>query len=367
MATVIDRIRGFLDERAGLNDLVEIAQHKRVPTHRHTLWYYTGGFTLFLFCVQAATGVLLLLYYRPTANEAFESVQFIVTDVPFGWLIRSIHSWAANLMILAVHVHMFAVLFLKAYRRPREVIWVSGVLLFALSLTFGFSGYLLPWNQRAFFATRVGTDIPSAIPVVGPFMVKLLRGGNDVTGATLTRLFGLHVAILPMIAAFLLAVHILLIQRFGMSLPPSIQREADAGRPPRSISFLPSFVLRESIGWLIAVAMLAALAAFAPWELGVKADPFSPAPAGIRPEWFFLWMFQTLKVLPSHILGIEGEIVGIIGFSVIGLGLLLLPFLEGSPPRPRISRAITVTSAVMLVYIIVMTVWSYYASIGAMQ
>ena len=153
--------------------------------------------TLFLFMVQVSTGILLLLYYRPSAEEAFESVQFLMAEVQFGWLIRSIHAWAANLMIFTLFVHLFSVLLLKAYRPPREVTWFSGVALLGLAMGFGFTGYLLPWNELAYFATKVGTEITGAVPVVGPFLGRLLRGGDDVTGATLTRFYGIHVAILP--------------------------------------------------------------------------------------------------------------------------------------------------------------------------
>src|SRR5581483_7945218 len=143
------RLWTWLDERVGLGDLEYLARKKTVPIHRHTVWYYFGGMTLFLFLVQVTTGILLLLYYRPSAEEAYESVQFLMTEVQFGWLIRSIHAWAANLMIFALFVHLFSVLLLAAYRPPRELTWVSGVALMALALGFGFTGYLLPWNELA--------------------------------------------------------------------------------------------------------------------------------------------------------------------------------------------------------------------------
>ena len=152
-------IRQWLDARLDWDDLMDPLRHKTVPRHRLSYWYFLGGITLFLFGIQVATGILLLLYYRPGANEAFESVQYIMTRVRFGWLIRSIHSWSANLMIFTAFAHMFSVLFLKAYRKPRERTWVSGVLLLFLVMGFGFSGYLLPWNTLAFFATKVGTEI----------------------------------------------------------------------------------------------------------------------------------------------------------------------------------------------------------------
>src|SRR3990167_7076532 len=151
------RLWTWLDERVGLPELEKLVKKKEVPVHRHTVWYYLGGMTLFLFMIQVATGILLLFYYRPSAEEAFESIQFLMAEVEFGWLIRSIHSWAANLMIFTLFVHLFSVLLLKAYRPPREVTWFSGVALLGLALGFGFIGYLLRRNDLAYFATKVGT------------------------------------------------------------------------------------------------------------------------------------------------------------------------------------------------------------------
>ena len=173
------------------------------------------------------TGILLLLYYRPGANEAFESVQYIMTRVRFGWLIRSIHSWSANLMIFTAFAHMFSVLFLKAYRKPRELTWVSGVILLFLVMGFGFSGYLLPWNTLAFFATKVGTEITGQVPAIGKPLMIFLRGGEEVTGATLTRFFGFHVAVLPGLATVLILLHLLLVQRLGISIPPQLEMQVD--------------------------------------------------------------------------------------------------------------------------------------------
>src|SRR5947209_7440176 len=305
-----ETIRTWLDERVAINSLTEVASHKEIPLHRQTIWYYFGGMTLFLFAVQVATGILLLLYYRPSAEGAFESVQFIMTEVKFGWLIRSIHSWSANLMIATLFIHMFSVYFLRAYRPPREMTWVSGALLLFIAIGFGFSGYLLPWNKLAFFATKVGTEIAGVVPIVGRPVLRFLRGGDDVTGGTLTRFFGFHVAVLPAIATALITVHVLLVQLHGMSVPPSME-----GKEVKKMKFFPNFFLRDLIGWILAIGVLAALAALFPWELGEKADAFASAPAGIKPEWYFLFMFQTLKWLPAKILGMDGEVIGIMAFN----------------------------------------------------
>jgi len=347
-------LRTWLAERAPVGEILDFLRHKHVPQHRYSLFYYAGGAALFFFLVQVVTGALLLMYYRPSAGEAYESVQFIMARVPFGWLVRSIHSWSANLMVGVVFVHLFSVLFLKAYRRPRELTWMSGMLLLGLVLAFGFTGYLLPWNQLAFFATRVGTEIPGSIPVIGQPIVHLLRGGPDVTGGTLTRFFGVHVAILPGIVTVLLAVHVLLVQRHGMSTPPSIEGEIRAsGRPAKSLPFLPHYVLHDLFGWTLALALLAALSAFYPWELGTKADVFAPAPAGIRPEWYFLWMFQTLKLVPAKVLGLEGEFVAVVAFGLGGLAMFFLPLIDRDTRTSR--RVVSWTAAALVLYMIAMT------------
>lgn len=351
----VESLKTWLDERVGIAAIAELAMEKEVPLHRHTIWYYFGGMTLFLFTVQVATGILLLLYYKPNAESAFESVQFIITEVHFGWLIRSVHSWSANLMIATLFIHMFSVYFLKAYRRPREITWISGVILFFIALGFGFSGYLLPWNKLAFFATKVGTDIASAFPLIGDFLLRFLRGSDEVTGATLTRFFGFHVAILPALTTAVLVMHLLLVQKHGMSVPPSM-----TGARVAKMKFFPNFLLRDILGWVLAIGILAALAALFPWELGEKADPFEPAPAGIRPEWYFLFMFQTLKLLPAKVWIFDGEVIGVFAFALGALYWLLVPLLDRAPARSRSSYLFTALGWGALLYIVIMTVLGYW-------
>ena len=272
----------WIDDRVHLQNLVEYMGKKYVPIHKHSVWYYFGGVSLFLFIIQVTTGILLLLYYKGSEALAFESIQFIMSRVQFGWLIRSIHSWAANLFILAALIHMFSVFFEKSYRKPREMTWVTGMLMLFLALAFGFSGYLLPWNELAFFATKVGTDIAGVVPVVGKPIMMFLRGGEEVTGATLSRFFGFHVAVFPGIFTVLLFIHLLLVQRQGMSEP--MGSTLQPGEEEKRMPFFPNFILRDLLLWLIVLNVLAILAVFFPWELGVKADPFASAPAGIKPE-----------------------------------------------------------------------------------
>jgi cytochrome b6 len=248
---------------------------------------------------------------------------------------------------------MFSVYFEKSYRNPREMTWLTGVLMFFLALGFGFSGYLLPWNELAFFATKVGSDIAGAVPIVGEPLKIFIRGGEDVTGATLSRLFGFHVALLPGIFTILLALHLLLVQRQGMSEPLEIEVKNES---KKTMPFFPNFLLRDLLLWLLILNVLAILAVFFPSELGRKADPFASAPAGIKPEWYFLFMFQTLKYIPGHILVFEGEVVGILLFMVAGALWLLVPFWDTKSSKGQRNRLINYLGLFAVIFIIVLTI-----------
>lgn len=354
---MIKGIYRWLDDRFHITPLIEFMRHKYVPVHRHTIWYYMGGVALFLFIVQVITGILLVLYYQPDEASAYESVRFITTKVSFGWLIRSVHSWSANLMVLFVFVHMFSTFFTRAFRRPRELTWVTGFVLLTLALGFGFTGYLLPWNELAYFATKVGTDITGAVPLIGKPLKILLRGGEDVTGATLSRFYAIHIALLPAIFAALLFLHLLFVQRQGMHEPEYLQR-LPAERKTL-IPFFPNFLLRDTLLWLMVFNVLLFLAVFFPWELGVEADPFASAPEGIKPEWYFMFMFQTLKLIPGHVLFIEGEVLGILAFGVAGVAWMLVPFWERRTRPDGRTRPVTVIGVMAIIYMMIMTIWGY--------
>ncbi len=341
------KVVNWVEDRLDLTTVRKLTLEKTVPKHRYTGFHLFGGLALFFFIVQIITGILLLLYYRPTANEAYESVKFIVTEVQFGWLIRSIHSWSANLMVFAIFLHMFAKYFLKAYRKPRELTWISGVMLMGLAMAFGFTGYLLPWNELAFFATRVGTETVGVTPLIGKWLLQILRGGEDVTGATLNRFFAVHVTVLPLITMGVLSIHLLLIQVQGMSKPLGVKIKGE-------IPFFPNFMLRDLMVWMCALALLVGLAVYLPWELGKQADMFGAAPAWIKPEWYFLVPYQLLKWMPSHILGIPGDLVGIALINVGGLLALLVPFLDRKASREEKSPLFTwigVAAAIIVVAI----------------
>jgi cytochrome b6 len=354
----------WINERYQVDALVDYMEHKAVPIHKHSFFYYFGGIALFLFLVQVLTGILLLMYYRPGADSAYESVRFIVANVSFGWLIRSLHSWSANLMIFATFIHMFSVFFTYAYRKPRELTWLTGLGLLGLAMMFGFSGYLLPWNELSFFATRVGTGIAGSIPIIGEKLMIIMRGGEEVTGATIGRFFGLHVAILPGLFTIILTAHLVFIQRQGMSEPLDWANKPDSEK--KYMKFFPNFLLRDLLVWLIVLNILAVLAVFFPdgigvvhWPLGTKADLFAPPPPVIRPEWYFMFAFQALKFLPAHILFIEGEVFGIMFFTVGGIIWALVPFLDRKSAAGQRAKLFTLFGILVLLFIIVMTVLGY--------
>jgi len=216
-------IYGPLDRRLRLRHAIEKQLKKPTPKYRYPgeNWFFSclGGISFTLFLIQLVTGILLLLYYRPTVDEAYKSIVEITNVVPYGWLIRGIHQWGANLMVLTVILHMFRVFMVGAYKPPRDFNWVTGVVLLLITLTFGFSGYLLPWHQLSYWATTVGTEALSSVPVIGEKLKFFVRGGENVGQLALTRFFALHVVILPIVAIFFLFLHFLMIRRQGIAEP----------------------------------------------------------------------------------------------------------------------------------------------------
>jgi quinol-cytochrome oxidoreductase complex cytochrome b subunit len=213
------RVGDWFDERFDVRIPLEAFLKKPVPKHAIRWYFCLGGITFALFLIQGVTGILLSLYYRPTPGEAYESILFIMNNVRFGWLIRSIHSWSATLMIAFCLAHMLRVFFTGSYKRPRELNWVAGMFLLLLTLAFGFTGYLLPWDQKALWGSTVGSEILGIIPGIGPWLLGLLRGGADITGLTLTRFYGIHMLVLPVLVFIFLAVHFVIIRRQGISGP----------------------------------------------------------------------------------------------------------------------------------------------------
>ena len=210
------RLIAWLDERVGLLPFYSTVLDRKVPKVN---WAFTlGSASLFLAVIQGLTGIFLTVYYVPHPEQAYDSINFIMNDVAFGWLIRGIHHWGATLMVIVVFLHMLRTFFYGAY--PREITWITGVLLLLVTLGMGFTGYLLPWNQRAYWATTVGTSIAETVPFIGVFINQSLRGGTDLTTLTLVRFFSAHIWMLPAAMAALIGFHLYLVVRLGISHVP---------------------------------------------------------------------------------------------------------------------------------------------------
>jgi quinol-cytochrome oxidoreductase complex cytochrome b subunit len=212
------KLADWLDERVGWREVWRAIFLRNVPKVN---WFYTlGSATLFLALNQAITGILLTIYYVPTPDHAYDSVQYITTQVAAGWLIRGLHHWGASAMVVVVVLHMLRVIFYGAYKFPREVTWMTGVVLLLVVIGFGFTGYLLPWDQKAFWATTVGTRIVGTPPIVGDYLLRILRGGTDLSAVTLARFYGAHIWALPATLALLIGVHLYLVIKIGISAVP---------------------------------------------------------------------------------------------------------------------------------------------------
>ena len=213
------RILAWIDERYELSGFMKPILNKPVPDWQRRWWYCLGGLTFFLFVVQGVTGIMLAFYYKPTPAEAYASILFIENEVLLGSAVRMIHHWSANGMIVMATAHMLRVFIMGVYKPPRELNWVSGVLLLAMTLAFGFTGYLLPWDQRAYWATTVGTEIAGSIPVIGELALVFLRTGWSITSLTLSRFFAAHILILPLVTVVSMGMHFIMVRKQGIMKP----------------------------------------------------------------------------------------------------------------------------------------------------
>ncbi len=323
---------GFFDARFDTDTgrkLVEKQVFKRLPPH--TGWLHVfASLSLFLFISQTVTGILLLMYYRPTPEAAHKSIQYLTGEVQFGWLYRQVHAWGATLMIMALLLHMCRTYFMGAYKKPRELTWVTGVLLFIVTITFGFTGYLLPWNQIAFWATTVGTESAAKVPFIGHWLQYFLRGGDVVAGETLSRFFVVHVIILPWVLTGLVGLHLFLMRLNNLSSSKRVD-ESEEFPPETGIPFFPVHAAKEVSVLILLVAVLVTLSVLLPWEIGEPADPLS-TPSHIKPEWYFLPSYQLLKYFE----GPYGAFIGIIACTVPFVLLIVWPFVDrGKERHPR--------------------------------
>ena len=340
--TVAEKVFAFVDERVGLKQLTAKMLNESVPGGSR--WAYVfGSILLFIFGMQTVTGVLLMFYYVPTADHAYASTQYIIHDVDYGWFLLSYHFWGSSAMVVCVFAHMSQVFLWGAYKKPRELIWVVGLALFALVMGFGFTGYLLPWDQRAFWATTVGVEIMDKIPVIGDFLARFLKGGPIPGQMTLSRFFVIHVMVLPAALIGLAGLHLFLFRCAG---PAGPFRGTPVELKAKTDYFFPRQIWKDVVGMAMVFACISALAF---WEPVVLLDEATPDPGDYHPEpeWYFLFIFQHLRLRMFS--GEFGQfLASMLLPGLLGVMLLLLPFFDRNPERNIFKRPLALIGWVVL-------------------
>ncbi len=349
------RVTRWLDERLDLAALKHALLDREVPD-RLTWWHTLGSATLAVFLVQLLTGAVLATFYSPTPDHAYDSVLYVERVVRAGSLVRGMHRWAASFMVVLTLAHMVRVFSMGAYKYPREPNWLAGVALFLVVMAFGFTGYLLPWDQKAYWATQVGTNMAGTTPVIGGILVDLLRGGSQLGAATLARFYALHVLWLPLLFGGIVCLHLTMVVRQGIA-PRTVALEREA--PPRTsdpeyaawyrtayaatkrggVRFWPDIIAKDIVTATITIALILLLAMTFGAGLEPPADPTDTSYVP-RPEWYFLPFFQLLKLFPGSM---ESTVaVGVPMFLV--LALLGLPFFDRGSSRSLRHRPVAMAS-----------------------
>ena len=320
---MIRNVIDWLEERTGIETAVKVFMYEEIPGSSG--WHQVfGSIAMFLFLTQVFTGIMLAFNYAPTPGEAYNSLKYIVTELTAGRLMRGLHHWGASMTIVIVVLHMVQVFLWGAYKKPREGTWVVGCILLLLTLAYGLTGYLLQWDNRAYWGTVVTTQIGATVPVMGPYVSRLLASTGDIGVVTFARFYGMHVLLLPPATFLLIAVHIYLVRRHGVTPAPG-----DELKPRKA--FYPEQVFKDTIAVFIAFAILFTMAIAVKVPLERMADPTDTSYIP-RPEWYFLFLFQTLKAFEGPL-----EVVGTVVLPTVGiLALILAPFVDrGKAVRVR--------------------------------
>ena len=325
------KIYAWLDRRLKLQAVTRTLLEEPIPGGAS--WVYVfGSATLFVFALQALTGMFLAVYYVPSPDAAYDTVQYIQHEVSFGWFVRGLHHWGASAIMVAVGLHLVQVYFYGAYKAPREPMWIVGVVLLLVLMGFGFTGYLLPWDQNAYWATQVGTNMVASVPFVGDVLVRLLRGGTTLGALTLSRFFALHVLFFPALILSGIALHLFILRRVGPAGPWSEEH----ARQRREL-FYPRQVFMDAVVMAAVFLLLCALAFAVEFPLAARADPsdhtFTPVP-----EWYFLFFYQFLKYMSGPLEPLATWVLP----ALFVLGLLCWPFLDRNPARRPASRPVAI-------------------------
>ncbi len=327
-------------------DTLRELTNEPVPNHLKHWWFCLGGTPLYLFFVQVATGILLAFSYQPSTRTAYESVRYVTEQADYGWFLRGLHRWAATFMVAAVVLHQMRVYFTGAYRKPREINWIVGMCLLLSTLTLGFTGYSLVYEQLSYWGATVGANLADTVPFVGGFLKRMLLGGDAYDEHTLPRLYVLHAALLPAATIGLVALHVAILRLQGVTEFRCATEPRDA---PRFFRLFPDHVLTEITIGLVLMILLAVLATIFPATLGPRADPLS-TPEVIKPEWFFYVAFRWLKLFSGTA-------------AVLSLGFVLFvmfawPFIDGWIRRRKPESELSVWIGIVgVLAILALTVW----------
>lgn len=304
------------------------------------IWYYFGAFALLVLVIQLVTGIFLTMNYKPDADLAFASVEYIMRDVPYGWLIRYAHSTGASAFFIVVYLHMFRALLYGSYRKPRELIWIFGMLIYLVLMAEAFMGYVLPWGQMSYWGAQVITNLFAAVPIIGEDLSIWIRGDYVVSDATLNRFFAFHVIALPLVLVGLVFAHITALHEVGSNNPDGVEikKHKDAqGRPLDGIPFHPYYTVKDLMGAVVFLIVFSAIVFFAP-EMGgyfLEADNFAPAnplktPEHIAPVWYFTPYYAILRAVPPMF---GSQFPGVLAMGVAVLIFFFLPWLDRSPVK----------------------------------
>jgi ubiquinol-cytochrome c reductase cytochrome b subunit len=307
-------------------------------------WYFFGALAMLVLVIQIVTGIFLVMHYKPDAAKAFESVEYIMREVPWGWLVRYMHSTGASMFFVVIYLHMFRGLIYGSYRKPRELIWVFGVMIFLCLMGEAFFGYLLPWGQMSYWGAQVIVNLASAIPVIGPDLAIWVRGDFVVGDATLNRFFSFHVIALPLVLLGLVAAHILALHEVGSNNPDGIDikenKDPKTGIPIDGIPFHPYYTVHDIFGVVVFLMVFSAIVFFAP-EMGgyfleynnfIPADPLK-TPAHIAPVWYFTPYYSILRAMVWNFFWIDAKVWGVVAMGASTLIFFFLPWLDRSPVR----------------------------------
>ncbi|HUS63243.1 MAG TPA: cytochrome b N-terminal domain-containing protein [Kofleriaceae bacterium] len=337
----MSRLGDWLDERVGHRALLRAALDE--PVRGGARWSYVFGSALvFVLLVQLVTGVLLASVYSPSVTSAWASVAYLQDQVTLGWFIRGLHGTGASAMVILTGLHLLQVTIYGAYRRPREVNWWVGLLLMVCLFAFALTGYLLPWDQKGYWATQVATSLVGATPLVGPWLKRLVQGGPEYGNLTLTRFYALHTLVLPAATVVLVAIHVALFRKHGVT--PGFA-DSDEALEQKTVPFWPAQAVRDLVAMTVVLALMVAVVARA-HGVGLEA-PADPASAyDARPEWYFVPLYQLLKYFPGRL-----EIVAALGAPLIAGGFLFfLPLVDRGPARNPGARKAFIGGVVLLLF-----------------